>query len=202
MGEPGDAERLLVIHKRLLDGDRVAPEELAAHLLERLAQEVARKFPHTDVHFAYDGVTDALLDYCAKPAAFNASRGVPLDRFLAQAAWRNVANLVRGEQRRKAREEKSAALAGKEDVELHPSAGNPLQNAERSQEQQAELVQMLDDPMDKKVFQLRLTGERRTAVFAQVMGISHLPLAEQRRTVKKAKDRIDVLLRRKKGTRA
>jgi hypothetical protein len=202
MAKSGDAERLLVIHKRLLDGDRVAPEELAGLLLQQLAQEVARKFPHTDLHIAYDGVTDALLDYCAKPSAFDACRGVPLDRFLAQAAWRNVANLVRGEQRRKVREEKSVGYSGEQNVELHPSVGNSLQNAEQSQEQQAELMQMLDDPMDKKVFELRLTGERRTAVFAQVMGISHLPLAEQRRTVKKAKDRIDVLLRRKKGTRA
>lgn len=142
MAEPGDAEPLLALHKRLLHGDRVAPEELAELLLERLTTEVARQFPHTDIHIVYDGVADVLLDYCAKPVGFDTTRSVPLDRYLSQAAWRNVANSVRGEKRRKAREEKSVQDTETKIVELHPSVGNHNQNEEQlQQERLAALMQ-------------------------------------------------------------
>ncbi len=203
MAEPGDAEHLFALHERLLHGDRVAPEELAELLLERLTAEIARQFPHTDIHVVYDGVADALLDYCAKPAGFDTTRSVPLDRFLSQAAWRNVANSVRGEKRRKAREEKSVEDTESKIVELHPSMGNHNQNEAQLQQQRlADLIHTLENPMDRKVLELQMGGERRTEEFAKVMGISHLSAAEQRREVKRTKDRIGVHLRRKKGPRA
>ncbi|MBI2928743.1 MAG: hypothetical protein HYY24_24025 [Verrucomicrobia bacterium] len=143
-----------------------------------------------------------MLDYCAKPSSFDHSRSIPLDRFLAQAARRNVSNLLRGEQRRQAREEKWAKSSDEKLVELGSSAGNPMQNeAELQQRRLAELAQALEDPVDKKVFELRTKGERRTSEFARVMGLAHLPEADQRREVKRAKDRIEKLLQRKKGPR-
>jgi RNA polymerase sigma-70 factor (ECF subfamily) len=202
VAETGDAQQLLVLHKRLLEGDRVASEELAGLVLERLVSDLGRKFPHTDSHVICDGVTDAVLDYCARPVSFDSSRGVPLDRFLAKAAWRNIANLLRSERRRKAREDKSVEYFEQKVVELQPSAGNPLQNeALAQQDQVAELMQTLENPVDKKVFELRMLGERRTEEFARVMGISHLPLVEQRSEVKRAKDRIEKLLKRHKASR-
>src|SRR5439155_13408712 len=101
MAEESDAQILLALHNRLLEGDRVASAELAEMLLPRLISEMERKFPKTDLHLLSDGATDALLDYCARPAAFDAGRCVPLNRFLAKAGWRNIANLLRGEERRK-----------------------------------------------------------------------------------------------------
>jgi len=202
MAEPGDAEHLLALHERLLQGDRVAPEELAELLLERLTAEVARQFPHTDIHIVYEGIADALLDYCAKPGGFDTARNVPLDRFLCQAAWRNVANSVRGEKRRKAREEKSVQDTESKIVELHPSVGNHNQNeAQLQQERLVELMETLENPVDRKVFELQMSGERRTEEFAKVMGISHLSVAEQRDEVKRTKDRIAAHFKRKKGPR-
>src|SRR5437899_1757123 len=119
MAEEPDTQSLIPLHHRLLEGDPVASEEVTTALLFRLVHEMQRKFPQTDVHLVSDGVTDALLDYCAKSAAFDPKRGVPLDRFLAKAAWRNIANLLRGERRRKVREEKSAELSHENIVELH-----------------------------------------------------------------------------------
>src|SRR3982750_286115 len=115
MAEERDAQLFLALNKRLLEGDRVAPAELMEVLLPRLIREMQGKFPKTDPHLVSDGVTDALLDYCARPAAFDWKRGVPLDRFLAKAGWRNIANLLRGEQRRKVREANSSELTA-EDV--------------------------------------------------------------------------------------
>src|SRR5690242_3411321 len=158
-----DASRLLLLHRRLLDGDRVASEEIMESLLPRLVCELQRKFPTTDAHLVSDGVTDALLNYSEKPAAFDMDQHVPLDRFLAKASWRNIANLVRGERRRKLREAKSVEPSVEKVVELGPEAGNSFQN--ETQDEQAKLgklTESLDDPTDKKVFQLRAMGERRT----------------------------------------
>jgi len=78
-------------------------------------------------------------------------------------------------------------------------AGNPLQNEPLDRKQGLEkLACLLPDPTDRKVFELKAIGERRTEQFAQIMGISHLSVEQQRREVKKAKDRIDKILERGK----
>jgi hypothetical protein len=41
-----------------------------------------------------------------------------------------------------------------------------------------------------------LDGERRTATYAAVLGIEHLPDLEKKRTVKQVKDRLQKRLRR------
>lgn len=204
MAKGNKVEQLLLLHTRLSDGNRIASEELVCLLLDPLSSEIARKFPNTDMQLISDGVTDALLEYCTDPNKFDPSRAVPLDRFLAQAAWRNVANIVRGEQRRKAREIKASTSAPAEElVELDVAAGNLLQDQERRRQRQArELLQMVENLVDKRILELRLAGERRTEEFARVMNISHLPKEHQRREVKRAKDRIDkFLVRSKKGKR-
>jgi RNA polymerase sigma-70 factor (ECF subfamily) len=200
MAESNKVQQLLRLHTRLLDGDRIASEEVVRLLLISLSNELARKFPNTDKHLVFDGVTDALLEYCTGPKKFDPSRGVPLDRFLALAAWRNVANSVRGEKRRKLRELKAlTAVPDEELVELDVTAGNMLQDQEKDrQHQAAQLLRMVGNPVDKKILKLRLAGERRTEEFARIMNISYLPKNSQRREVKRAKDRIDKFLQRSK----
>ena len=200
MAENNKAEHLLRLHTRLMDGDRIASEEVVCLLLISLSNELARKFPNTDKHLVFDGVTDALVEYCTGPKKFDPSRGVPLDRFLALAAWRNVANSVRGEKRRKLRELKAlTAVPDEELVELDVTAGNMLQDQEKDrQHQAAQLLRMIGNPVDKKILKLRLAGERRTEEFARIMTISYLPKDSQRREVKRAKDRIDKFLQRSK----
>ena len=193
----------LCLHRRLLEGDRVAPAELMELLLSPLIGEMKREYPTTDVHLVSDGVTDALLDYCARPGSFDQTRGVPLSRFLAKAAWRNIANILRSETRRKAREAKALEAADQNVVELYPATGNPQQNAVLDTKQGlAELVRSLPDPADQQVFQLKAMGERRTEIFAKAMGITHLPIEQQRREVKRAKDRIDKVMERRKDPRS
>lgn len=193
---------LLILHQRLLNGDRTASEEIADVLLEPLVSELRSKFPRTDEQVVWDGVIDAVLDLCARPDTFDPNRNVPLDRFLSMAAWRNVANSLRSEKRRRAREEKAAQLQPVPDVELRPPVGNKEQeekNQQRHQQQQREeLMCRLQDPLERKILELRLSGERRTSVFAEALDIQHLPPAKQRREVKRAKDRVDQKLRRLK----
>jgi RNA polymerase sigma-70 factor (ECF subfamily) len=125
---------------------------------------------------------------------------VPLDRFLRMASRRNVMNLLRGEARRRAREEIAHGNVSTA-VELDPTAGNTLQQEETRelQRQQEDMMQRLSDPRDQQILALRLQGERRTEAFAEILGISHLPIEAQRREVKRTKDRIDKILRRRGG---
>jgi RNA polymerase sigma-70 factor, ECF subfamily len=86
-------------------------------------------------------------------------------------------------------------------VELDPTAGNILQQEETGalQRQQEGMMQRLSDPRDRQILALRLQGERRTEAFAEILGLSDLPIEAQRREVKRAKDRIDKILRRHGG---
>lgn len=200
MAQGNDSQQFLELHQRLLDGDGTASEEVASKLLLSLAEEIGRKFPRTDKQIVWDGVTEAILDYCARPDQFDAVRGVPLDRFLSTAAWRNVANAVRGEVRRKARERKVGQADREAAVELGAPAGNLLrEETERHRRQRSELMKKLKDRKDQRILELRMQGDRRTEAFAKILGISHLPADAQRRGVKRAKDRIDKALRRRKA---
>ena len=199
-----DSAQLLELHRRLLTGDRTASEEVVRLLHASLTQEVSAQFPHTDQHIIWDGVIDAMLDYCARPQQFDAERGVSLKRFLRLAARRNVVNMLRGEQRRKVREEAAGHAWAASSVELDPAAGNLLQKEESTQRQrqQTALTNALQNPNDQQLLALRLQGVRRTEAFAEVLGITHLPIETQRREVKRAKDRIDKMLRRRTGGQA
>lgn len=204
MPQSHDPTQLLALHRRLLAGDRIASEEVIGLVLLSLIQEVSSKFRQTDEQIIWNGVSDAVLDYCARPQQFDESRSVPLDRFLQKAAWRNVANSLRGENRQKAREEKAGQEYVASVVELDPVVGNLLQQEEnvRRHQQQTKLMNTFQNPKDQQIMVLRLEGERRTEAFAKILGISHQPMDVQRREVKRAKDRIDKILRRHTGGRS
>ncbi len=196
-----DSSQLFKLHHRLCDGDRTAPDELAELILESLVEAIARQFPHTDEQIIWDGIVEAFLDYCARPSQFDERHRVPLDRFLQMASWRNVANALRGETRRRRHVETMARIDTTAAVELDPTAGNVIQQEDTTliQRQQVGLMNTLQDPKDRQILALRLQGERRTEAFAEILGISHLPIEAQRREVKRTKDRIDKILRRHGG---
>jgi RNA polymerase sigma-70 factor (ECF subfamily) len=191
-------EPLLALHERLLCGDRLASENLARLVLPSLQEEIARRFPHADEQLISDGVIDAVLDYCASPQQFDTSKGVPLARFLATAAWRNVDNLLVGERRRRQRERRAGEETREADVALDPAARNlQREEEEQSAARRAAILAALDDPKDQEIMALRLDGVRDTAEYARILTITDLPIERQREEVKRRKDRITRFLRRK-----
>ncbi len=201
MSQICDPTILLDLHKRLLQGDRTASEEIATILLTPLSSQLGKKLPIADPQIVSDGVTDAILDYCENPRQFDAKRGVPLEGFLHMAARRNVWNSVRGEIRRKAREGRYGQASLDSIVELASSAGNTSQetkNITQVRRPSKEAGAILKDEKDQRIYELRMQGERRTQAFAKVLGIDQLPISTQRREVKRAKDRIDKILDRHK----
>ena len=200
--------RIRSLHDRLLAGDREGVEE-AVRLFRRpfLARLTGRpRFRQTDPQMVEDAVLDALLEYAEKPAQFDPSSGRVLEAHLTLAAERNLLNLLRSEGRRHRREREAAAReapGNRAAVELQSPAGNLLQEetATELQRNRDEALALLTDPRDRRVYELRLEGEFRTTAFAAVLGIRHLPKDDQRREVKRVKDRIEKVLRRGIGTR-
>lgn len=195
---PKPKDDLLHLHRRLLDGDRTASEEVARCTLAVVFERVSRSYPRTDEQLVMDGVVDAVLEYCERAVDVEVESGVHLLNHLARAAWRNVANAMRGEKRRRAREERYGARAIREAVEQITPAGilEQKEDAAERRRRVAHLMALFPDEKDREVLRLKLAGERRTVEFARILGIDHLPVAEQREIVKRTKDRIEKVIRR------
>jgi RNA polymerase sigma-70 factor, ECF subfamily len=184
------------IHERLLAEDVTAPAELAEALLEPLLQRLARKYPQLpDPALLYDAVTDALMSYIRRPAQFDpARRG--LIGFLVMAADGDLRNALAKEKRRRQKETslevvELGVVAGNNKVE----EGNSEAETEREKLRQA-LPRLFVNPQDLMVVEMMMSGERTTAAFVEVLQLRHLPVEQQRREVKRHKDRLKKRLER------
>lgn len=181
------------MHALLLNGDERAVDVLATLVLPKVVRQLAVRFPYMDDQLLWDAACDAFLDYSRAPDRFNASCGVPLEVFLSRNAWCNARDLLRTHQRRRAREQLVAQDFFEENVALEYPAANQWEKLmEDSEQLQSSLfADFLHDDKERQILQLWLRGERKSQVFAQLLGLaSHLPLIETRKAVKKAKDRI------------
>ena len=192
------SEAILALHKRLLDGDRVASEEAARLLLVPLADETQRQYPLLDDQLVADAVVDALLDYFEEPGRADAGDDRGPWTFLKQAAWRNAANLHRGGKRRQQREQRWTGETDSSRVADGSALGKLIEGEDQADRDRRvkELMALLADDGDRAVLRLRLNGERTLDAFAIALGITGLPTDKQRRIVKQAKDRIDKVVKR------
>ncbi|HAY22661.1 MAG TPA: hypothetical protein DCY27_10955 [Desulfobacterales bacterium] len=184
------------IHKRLLAEDVTAPAELAEFLLESLLQRLTQKYPKlSDPDLLHDAVTDALMSYIKHPAQFDPTRRT-LIGFLCMAAEGDLRNALSKEKRRRQKEfsleaVELGAAAGNSEVE----AKNSETKLEREKLRQA-LPRIFEDPTDLAMVELIISGERTTAAFVEVLQLRHLTLEQQRREVKRHKDRLKKRLER------
>jgi hypothetical protein len=187
-------EQLLTLHRALLAGDVTASVRLAELLLPALSGRFAgrRELDRAEVE-SIVGMT--IATYLSQPERYDAARA-PLLAYLYQDALGDIRNEAAKRVRR--RED-----ATDDDVlELVPARGNPtpeddvvdrldpldlprsLVDAAMAQ------VELLGDE-DREFLRLRAEGVRSTHAYAAALGIAHLPPDQQRREVKRAKDRLD-----------
>lgn len=187
------------IHQRLLRKDPIAPSELVENYIESLVLRLGRRFPNLDdPHFVHDAVEDALLNYAQHPKRFNPEKG-KLNSYLFMSARGDLQNKLKSEGRRRQRE------VHVENVELHPDLRNiSLEESQNIElplglsmvEIKSQIEQIITNQKDRKLLELILDGERKTKYYAEVLDITHLNLNEQRRQVKRAKDRLTKRLQR------
>ena len=111
--------------------------------------------------------------------------------------------------KRKQRERHNQAVV--KFVEVSDEAGNspvveddPLAHLERQEATAMATRQVLPVrrgllEAELRVLDLMLRGERKAAVFAEALGILHLPVKEQRMEVKRVKDKLKMRLKRERN---
>jgi hypothetical protein len=199
-----DADRDL--HERLLAEDPLAPTDLAIAYYQRLERWLTRTNRHVDPHLCATAAGDAIISLSKNPSAYRPDRG-SLERYLRMAAQGDLKNLLRAERRHA---ERRVSL---EAVELSPLAGNALRDpeadpaliverrerlAERTASRSSAIWGRLT-AVEVAVLSLMQEGERKTIRYAEALGIADLPEPEQRRVVKRAKDRLKKRLARSRA---
>jgi RNA polymerase sigma-70 factor, ECF subfamily len=144
---------------------------------------------------AYDSAIDAMLAYLEEPARYDRDKG-RLSSYLMDIAKKRAIDRLRS---RTASERRDDAYA--EVVELRNA--NPKDKMEAAI-QRRELWQKVEEAVpnerDREVLKLILSGERSTTAFAQALDLTALSPLDQRREVKKHRDRLLKVLERL-GTR-
>lgn len=174
-------------HDSIVHKDRAAWEALARRALPVLHRQLRSAFRGADDDVLWDAAEDAFMDYARSPQKqnFDPSSVESLDRFLYRAAWRNVANSLRNDVRRRRREARYAGEAAPQKT--------PGTLTERSVRIGAEMTRRILagslDNTERGALGLWLHGERRTEPLAQALGAGTLPVRQQRREVKRFKDR-------------
>lgn len=184
------------IHQRLLRRDPTASAECAEAVIGPTTSQLQIRFPKlrgTDV--LADAVTDAVMSYLKRPEQYDPSKRGLLG-FLVMAAEGDLRNALAKHRRRRNIE------MPMEDVDLQIPDGNDqvttLASGLDTDEEaiRRALHALFPDPRDLKMAGLVLDGERSVSAFAQVLAVERLPLGEQRREVKRHKDRIKKKLER------
>ena len=199
-------EEALALHRRLLDGDVVAPSELAVAYLDWLADWVIAHNRGIDPALCETAAEDAILALIRNPSSYDPERA-PLEGYLRISAQGDLKNALKREGRHRDRQ---AAL---EVVELSPEMRKYVHDGDADPARIVELRELQAERMDgvgrvpasvldglspgeQEVLELMRIKERKTEIFARALGIAHLPAAEQRREVKRVKDRLSKRLER------
>jgi RNA polymerase sigma-70 factor (ECF subfamily) len=193
-----DQGELLELHNRLIAGDRTASAVLAQKLLPAVWSRLSRLRKRIrDAHIVESAMDLSIASYLRDPARYDPGRS-PLVWFLAM----DVAGDVKNELRRMRRE-----VPASDSVELSRARGNDdvedtvLDAVDPFDLPRAIVAKARDaldgfDEQDRSILGLLSDGVRSTAAYAEILGITHLPLAAQRATVKKHKGRISKRLER------
>jgi RNA polymerase sigma-70 factor, ECF subfamily len=187
------------LHQRLVDGDHVAPQELAVAFLPAVIDRLQQRFSRLDDEsLMLDAAADAILSYAERPSQYSPDK-LRLLPYLVMSADGDLKNALRRQQRQAHRE------LPVNDVELLIDARNPEQDEARPNEHAAapeveevarRVREVVSDPIDQQLVDLMIQGERRTEAFARVLGITEMGILQQRKIVKQHKDRLKKRLSR------
>jgi len=199
-------------------GDPTALGDIAHLVYEPLTAQLRREFPEhaypeADIHLLLEKAADAMLEYGRVPAQANAKSGAGVLGFLVLRAKSRVQSALRRERTRREAEGRFAhgltpsrrtdsgkpvelRLARAEHSEQQaegiavPGDSESFDASRESSDRRDEVLRAVVDEQDRRLLQLMLDGVRKTEAYADVLGIAHLGINEQRKIVKQHKDRI------------
>lgn len=189
------------LHQRMLAGPSVTvTSEIAEKFLPPLVRSLRWRFSQvTDPDLIDTAAEDALLYYLDQPVRFDPARSSLLTFLLLRARGYLLNSM--GRSKASTSVEKVVELDDPETVYKAEAENQSIESVLIEQETESgvmhQLSEIITDPIDFQVIMLMLEGVRDTKAFAEVMGIAHLPTAEQARLVKKSKDRLKKTVQRK-----
>jgi hypothetical protein len=189
------------LHSQLLSGDLLASSRIADLFLPLISRGLHHKFHSIPDQSLVDAAAaDALMQYFTRPEKFDPKRG-KLFGYLWMSAQGDLLNLLDRDRKLAKRhvDEKVVEFESPSAEEYLGRSIDPEETLLRSE--QAALIndrvrQIIEDETDLKLVDLMLDGVRETISYAEVLSITDRPEQEQSMTVKRAKDRIKVALRR------
>lgn len=186
------------LHRLLLNGDSLAPSKIAELYFPLLEAYLERGYYKVDNELRWDAITQAYFSYIENPNLYNPEK-LGLLAYLKMAAEQDLRNALAKQSRR------TRNLTSLDNVAVVVSDGNInieeqiIQRERLDELRKARLRDqqiVADKGVDQQLLELIQSGVRATAEFAKVLNIEHLPVEEQRREVKRHKDRLRVYLKR------
>lgn len=188
---PPDDELLSLWQRVLSDFDHGS--EFAAVVIEPLIDSLRRSCPHAQCDDIIMAANDAVMGLLRHAETFDPARG-KLSTYLRMSARGDLRNLLKKESRHQ------RGRIPWEHVELTLPARNEDEPAETFADVPAVLAAIAAlDGVERSAFELMRDGERDTAAFADALGLTELPDAEQATEVKRVKDRVKARLKRAGG---
>jgi hypothetical protein len=195
------------LHRRLMEQDPTAPADLARSFVEALINWLQSKNKRqiTDDLFA-EAAGDAIVALIKNPTSYQADRGKGLFAYLCMSAQGDLQNSLRRERNQ------VRAHAPLDSLELSSDRGKylgqvdhqllRLENSEELQHADETVLTQVRDgltPGEVAALDLMNNGERKTAEFVRVLRIDHLSKAEQRKAVKRVKDKLKSRIKRERS---
>lgn len=202
MSEEGDLSQIgSQLHERLIAGDPTASAEIAELFLPAITKRLEGAFKNLgDPHAVNTAAIDALISYFDAPAKYDSTRSQLLS-YLTMSARGDLLNALKTEKRHRLQLPISDVELSEEEseygVDLRSDTDVEQEVEIRLSPTWATLEEMLPDPVDKEIILLLMFGIRETYWFAEALGVLDQPVEEQRKIVKRNKDRVKKVLLRK-----
>ena len=189
------------LHQRLLRGDITATAEIAELYMPIIIYRLSRRYPNLDdPHLIDIAVEDALVNYFGRPEQYDPAK-LGLAGYLRMSANGDLLNLLKEDEKVRNQLSLSESVDLEDDDTEHGVEVQDVFDLEalvfnRLSPIWQGLSDLFPEPVDQEFILLMMEGERKTNVYASVLGISDRPLKEQAQVVKRYKDRIKKTIQR------
>jgi hypothetical protein len=206
---PPSPEEERELHRRLVELDATAPADIAEAFLDPLINWLrANNSKKISEHLCGEAAGIAIVSLIKNPGSYRSDRNKTLFSYLRMSAKRDLQNVLRRERNQ------IRANISLDSLELSSDGGkylgqpdlqlSRLENEEELQRADATILTFVRDGLtleEEAALDLMNRGERKTAEFVRVLRIDHLSKAEQRKAVKRVKDKLKCRIKRERSER-
>ncbi|MDC0713603.1 sigma-70 family RNA polymerase sigma factor [Stigmatella sp. ncwal1] len=178
------------LHERVLQGDPVAPVDVFQTYMEQILKILIQE-RGCDLDVAHDSAIDAVMSYLGEPGRYDPKKG-RLSTYLIQVAKNRASDRHRAATAQARRDQDYAKVFT---LQQKPPK-EAMEDAVEARRLLHIVQKLLKREKDKITLEHYLQDERSTEVLAEALGLKNLTPEEQKREVKRHKDRLMKFLER------